>query len=758
MVPQENQEDDRTRSYVALAAGTVVSHYKIIEKIGAGGMGEVYLAEDTKLKRQVALKFLPQHLAVNDDTKTRFKREAQAAAKLKHPNIVTIYEVSEFQGRPFFAMEHIEGQSLRDLIKGKELTSHHVINLAIQICEGLSKAHQAGITHRDIKPSNIVIDADGRPKLLDFGLAVVMGAEKLTKTGSTLGTVGYMSPEQARGQKMDHRSDLFSLGVVIYEMFTGRRPFKGEDEAATLHAVTHDTPQPLARYCSDATDDLQRVVFKLLEKDSGLRYQSAAGLISDLKKLKKEYESGPSMAKRKPSIAVLPFTNLSADKEQEYFCDGMAEEIINALTHVEGLRVVARTSCFAFKGKQIDIREIGQKLNVETVLEGSVRKSSNRLRITGQLVNVADGYHIWSERYDREMEDVFAIQDEISLEIVDKLKLKLLGGEKARIVKRHTEDLDAYNLYLKGRYFWNKRTEGGLKKGIEYFEQAIDKDPGYALAHAGLADSYSLLCSYHILPPKESIPRARTAATRAMELDDTLAEAYESLAHVRILYDWSWSNAKREFRRAVELNPGYATAHQRYALLLTVIGQLDQAIAETRRAQELDPLSLIINTDVGLAFYIARQYDQAIEQYRNVLVMDPNFSVAHFALGLAYEQNEIYEEAIAELRKAISLSGGITVMIGALGYSYAVSGRRDKAKKVLEELRELSQRRYVSPYSIATIYVGLGDKDQAFEWLQKAYQDRSAWLIHLHLKVDPRLDSLRSDPRFIALLKKMGLE
>ena len=754
----ENQDNDKTRTHVALTKGTAVGHYKIIEKIGAGGMGEVYLAEDTELDRKVALKFLPSHLCQDEDCRTRFKREAQAVAKLKHPNLVTIYEVSEFQGRPFFAMEHIEGQSLRDLIGDKELRLDKVIDFAIQVCEGLSKAHQVGITHRDIKPSNIVIDADGRPKLLDFGLAAVKGMDKLTKTGSTLGTTGYMSPEQVRGEETDVRSDLFSLGVVLYEMIAGRLPFKGENEAATLHAITHDAPQPAARYRSDIPDGLQAIIDKALDKDVEMRYQTAAGVISDLKKLRRELESRVPAVQPHPSIAVLPFSNLSADPEQEYFCDGMAEEIINALTHIENLRVIARTSAFAFKGKHEDVREIGRRLDVETLLEGSVRKAGSRLRITAQLVKVADGSHLWSERYDREMEDVFGIQDEISLAIVEKLKIKLLGKEEPKIVKRYTEDLDAYNLYLKGRYFWNKRTEGGLKKGIEYFEQAIDKDPGYALAHAGLADSYSLLCSYHILPPKESIPRARTAATRAMELDDTLAEAYESLAHVRILYDWNWSNAKHEFRRAIELNPGYATAHQRYALLLTVIGQLDQAIAETRRAQELDPLSLIINTDVGLAFYIARQYDQAIEQCRNVLVMDPNFSVAHFALGLAYEQNEIYEEAVAELRKAISLSGGITVMIGALGHSYAVSGRRDKAKKVLEELRELSQRRYVSPYSIATIYVGLGDKDQAFEWLQKAYQDRSAWLIHLHLKVDPRLDSLRSDPRFTALLKKMGLE
>ncbi|KPL03963.1 MAG: hypothetical protein AMJ90_02570 [candidate division Zixibacteria bacterium SM23_73_2] len=449
---------------------------------------------------------------------------------------------------------------------------------------------------------------------------------------------------------------------------------------------------------------------------------------------------------------------MSPHKDQEYFCDGMAEELINALTKIEKLQVASRTSTFQFKGEAHDIHEIGTKLKVQTVLEGSVRKAKNRLRITAQLVNVADGYHLWSEKYDRDMEDIFSIQDEISLAIVDKLKVKLLGGEKKNLVKRYTDNIEAYNLYLKGRYFWSKRTEQGLKKGIEYLRKAIEKDAHYALAYAGLADSYSLLCSYHILSPKESIPRAEEAATRAMEIDDALAEAYEALAHVRILYDWNWSEAKQEFKRAIQLNPGFATAKQRYSLLLTVMGQLNEAIAQIKQAQELDPLSLIINTDVGLISYIARMYDRAIEQCRNVIDMDPNFGVAHFVLGLAYEQKEVYEDAIAEFKKGISASGGITVMIGALGHTYGVSGNRDEAQRVLAELKELSKQRYVSPYSIATIYIGLGEKDQAFEWLQKAYEGRSVWLIHLHLKVDPRFDNLRSDPRFTVLLKKIGLE
>jgi len=746
--------------------GKTISHYKILEKLGEGGMGVVYKAKDTKLDRMVALKFLPKHLLCDEEAKTRFVHEAKAASALDHQNIATIYEIDEAEGECFISMAYIEGKSIKELIKEREIEGwdvRKIIDVGIQIAEGLSKAHQKGIVHRDIKSDNIMLTHEGLVKIMDFGLAKLKGVTKLTKAGTTLGTMQYMSPEQAQGLEVDQRSDVFSLGVVLYEMITGQLPFKGEHEAAIIYSIMNETPEPLASYKADVPEELQEIVEKAIEKDREVRCQRVESLRSDLRKLKTHVESREtnilaSETKPLPSIAVLPFVDMSSQKDQEFFCDGMAEELINALTKIEKLQVASRTSAFQFKGKAHDIHEIGKKLKVQTVLEGSVRKARNRLRITAQLVNVADGYHLWSEKYDRDMEDIFAIQDEISLAIVDKLKVRLLGEEKDNLVKRYTDNIDAYNLYLKGRYFWSKRTEEGLKKGIEYFKKAIEKDQHYALAYAGLADSYSLLCSYHILLPKGSIPRAMTAARRAMEIDDALAEAYEALAHLRILYDWNWSEAEQEFKRAIQINSGFATAHQRYSLLLTVMGQLDQAIAQIKQAQELDPLSLIINTDVALISYIARQYDRAIEQCRYVIDMDRNFGVAHFALGLAYEQKGVYQEAIAELQKGIATSGGITVMTGALGHTYAVSGKRDKAQKVLRELKELSKRRYVSPYSIATIYIGLGEKDRAFEWLQKAYEDRSVWLIHLHLKVDPRLDSLRSDPRFTVLLKKMGLE
>jgi len=743
--------------------GKTVSHYKILDKIGEGGMGIVYKAQDIRLDRIVALKFLPKHLLCDEEAKTRFVHEAKAASALDHPNIATIYEIDEVEGECFISMAYIEGKSTKELIKEGKLSLQEILKIGIQMAEGLSKAHQRGIVHRDIKSDNIMFTNDGLVKIMDFGLAKLKGAPKLTKTGTTTGTMQYMSPEQAQGMGVDQRSDIFSFGVVLYEMITGQLPFKGEHEAAIIYSIVNETPEPLARYKANVPAGLERIVGKAMEKNPEIRYQHADDLLADLRKLKNElvsiiWKEQPSAKKSESSIAVLPFVDMSPEKDQEYFCDGMAEELINALTKIEKLQVASRTSAFQFKGEAHDIHEIGKKLKVQTVLEGSVRKARNRLRITAQLVNVADGYHLWSEKYDRDMEDTFAIQDEISLAIVDKLKVKLLGGEKENLVKRYTDDIEAYNLYLRGRYFWSKRTEQGLKQGIEYFKKAIKKDVRYALAYAGLADSYSLLCSYHILSPEESIPRAEIAAKRAMEIDDSLAEAFEALAHVRILCDWTWSESEQEFKRAILLNPNFATARQRYSLLLTVMGQLDEAMVQIKQARELDPLSLIINTDVALIFYIARQYEKAIEQARSVIDMDPNFGVAHFVLGLAYEQKKSYKDAIAELQEGINASGGITVMTGALGHTYAVSGNRDKAVRVLHELKEISKRRYVSPYSIAMVYTGLGEKDQAFEWLQRACEDRSVWLIHLHLKVDPRLDSLRPDPRFTALLEKMRLE
>ena len=724
-------------------------------------MGVVYKAQDTRLDRIVALKFLPGHLLCDEDAKARFVHEAKAASALNHTNITTIYEIDEAGGECFISMEYVEGKSLKELIKNKQTRKWDIPKIAtlgVQMVEGLSKAHQKGIIHRDIKSDNIMLTNEGMVKIMDFGLAKLKGVSKVTKAGTTLGTVSYMSPEQTRGEEVDHRTDIWSLGVILYEMITGQLPFKGDYEQAVVYSILNEEPKPITDLRPDLPGELEQIVNTALSKSPDSRYQKAGDILVDLRKLRKELEfvkEQPSAKRRQPSIAVLPFTNLSADPEQEYFCDGMAEEIINALTHIEGLRVVARTSAFAFKSKHEDIREIGRKLNVEILLEGSVRKAGSRLRITAQLVNVTDGYHLWSERYDREMEDVFAIQDEISLAIVN--KLKLLVGEKAKLVKRHTDDLEAYNLYLKGRWFWNRRTEAGLKKAIEYLKQAIEKDPSYVLPYTGLADCYNILGWYGYLPPKKAFPRAKAAAEKSLEMDDTLAEAHTSLATVREFYDWDWLAAEREYKRAIERNPSYAPAHHRYAEYLSYMGRHEESIAEVKRATELDPLSLIINAVVGEVYYFARQYDQAIEASQRVIEMDPSFVVAHFLLAFPYAQKAMYDEAIAEAQKAMDLAGGgIPLFVAQLGIIYSYSGKRDEAKKVLDELYELSKHRYVSPFYTALIYVGLGQKDQAFEWLEKAHEERDHPLETL--KVEPMLDSVRSDPRYTALLKKMGLE
>jgi serine/threonine-protein kinase len=742
--------------------GQTISHYRILEKLGEGGMGVVYKAQDINLDRTVALKFLPSELTRDPEAKERFIHEAKAASALNHTNICSIHTIEEYVDlaketvgkQQFIDMEFVEGKTLGVLLREKELSLKEVLDIALQIADGLNAAHKKGIVHRDIKPDNIMVTDERLVKIMDFGLAKLKGSSKLTKTHSTLGTLAYMSPEQARGEEVDHRSDVFSLGAVFYEMITGRRPFKGEHEAAIMYSLMNESPEPLARYKTNASSELQRIVNKALEKNREMRYQQIDELRADLNKLSKGIES--PIRRQLPSIAVLPFTNLSADKEQEYFCDGMAEEIINALTQVEGLRVVARTSAFSFRGKEIDIREIGRKLNVETVMEGSVRKSGNRLRITAQLINVTDGYHLWSERYDREMQDIFAVQDEISLTIVDKLKVKLLKEEKAKLVKRYTDDPEAYSLYLKGRYFWYRRYEGGLQKGIECFQQAINQDPLYALAYVGIADCYNQFGLWGFLPPKEAYPKAKVACAKALEIDNTLAEAYASLGWIKMFYDWDWAEAEKAYKRAIELNPNYATVHYYYGLYLGAIGRGIEAVAEVKKSVELDPLCLVHNAVLGFELYCKRQFDEAIEQLHKTLEMDSSFAVTCFFLGLSYMGKERWEEAITTLKKFASLWQGSPFTIGFLGFAYGMSGQKDEAMSMLDQLCKLSQQRYVSSFYKALIYVGLGNKDQAFEYWDRAYDERESWMVSL--KAGHFIDTLRSDPRYDALLRKMGLE
>ncbi len=717
-------ENDNTRSYVPITNGTMISHYKIIEKIGAGGMGEVYLAEDTELDRKVALKFLPPHLCPDEDCRARFKREAQATAKLNHPNIVTIHEVSEYQGRPYFAMEHIEGRALGDVIKKNELSISEIVDLAIGICEGLNKAHQAGIVHRDIKPSNIVIDTDSRPKLLDFGLAAVKGSEKLTISGSTLGTIGYMSPEQIEGKDIDRRSDLFSLGVVFYEMITGRAPFKGDSEAATLNSILNDIPQLLSKYRTDVPDSLQKIVDKALDKDLETRYQEAAGIISDLIRLKKDLESGPSATQPQPSIAVLPFTNMSADPEQEYFCDGMAEDIINDLTHVEGLRVAARTSAFAFKGKQEDIRDIGRKLNVETLLEGSVRKAGNQLRITAQLLNVADGYHLWSERYDRELEDVFAIQDEIARNIVRALKVKLSKNEKRALEKTATNDIQAYDYYLRGRKFFYRLNKMTVEFALKMFSRAIEKDPGYALAYAGRADCHSFLFMY-LDSRQVNVEQSLTASQKALELDSELAEAHAARGLALSLVERG-AEAEKEFETAVRLNPMLFEACFFYARNCYLQGKLEKAMQLYKQASLANP------EDYQAPILLATVYKE--------LNLDPEAKTAS-RMGVE----------IAEKHLELNPDDVRAYCLGAIALLNI--GEKEKSLEWANRALSIGPDEVGVLYNTACLFSNLGKTEEALDYLERAVEN--GFSLKKWLEKDSDFDPIRSHPRFQAILKKM---
>ncbi len=834
-----------------------IAHYRILKRLGKGGMGEVFLGEDTKQHgRKVAVKVFASELTRDESRLRRFKQEARAILALNHPNILTVFELGETGSLYYMATEFIEGETLRHYLWRNTLKVDEAIGIAIQVSMALEAAHAAGIIHRDVKPENIMLRPDRfvrdrLVKVLDFGLAKLTEREPLvsdpeavtmpianTNPGAIIGTSGYMSPEQAQGDEIDTRTDIFSLGVVLYEMVAGQAPFAGPTDSHVRVSVLDRDPVPLTRYSPEVPRQLERIVSKALAKDRSKRYQTITDLKLDLEQLREELTlsgsevrtdtevipgarvtrstdaglpstgattSGVQAEHAFPissapprnvsaryksyfpiviagvilalvagfiyfkyfrvsidSIAILPFANDSDDPNAEYLSDGITESIINSLSQIPNLRVMSRPAVFRFKGREVDPQEVGRSLNVGAVLMGRLVKLDNRLVIKTELIDVSDGSQLWGAEYNNDMSDIVMVQGEISRRISESLKFRLTGEDEEKIARRHTRDAEAYELYLKGRYFWNKRGEQGLRNGIKYFKAAEEKDPTYALAYSGLADSYALLSDIGVVAPVDEMPKAKAAAQRAVDIDPLLAEGYTSRAFVKLAYDWDWPGAEADFKRALELNPQYPTAHQWYASYLAQMGKFEIARREIEKAQQLDPLSPIISSNAGLYSYYEHRYDDAIEQYQKTLEIDPAFWVAHHYLGLAYAKKGAYEQAINQLRGLLESPGEGPLKEGAvenrpeiaasLGFTYAQAGREAEARAILERLHALSQRRYVSGLYLAVVYTGLKDNDRALEYLNKAFESRHPGLVLI--RVDPIFDDLRADERFKQLVRR----
>jgi serine/threonine-protein kinase len=746
---------------LALGAGTRLGRYEILAPIGAGGMGEVYRARDAHLERDVAVKVLPASAVDDPESRARFEREARAVAALPHPNIVAIHDVGHEGTLGYAVLELLEGETLRERLLRGALPWRLALEIGVPVAEGLAAAHARGIVHRDLKPENIFLTADGRTKILDFGIArrltpdlsgdtsaATLGA---TRPGVVLGTLSYLSPEQARGEPVDGRSDIFAFGSVHYEMLTGNRAFSAPTSSETMVAILRDEPPEPASLGTAFPRELWDVIRRCLEKARERRFQSASDLAFALSAVGRSAErfsaAGPAAAGA-VSVAVLPFRNLSPDRENEYFSDGMTEELINALAKVPGLRVAARTSSFAFKDKQEDVRAIGERLGVRSVLEGSVRRSGERLRVSAQLVDASAGYQVWSETYDRGASDVFAVQEEIARSIVERLKSKLGLATGEAIVRRGTDDPEAYNLYLKGRYFWNRRTLESCRRAITYFEQAIARDPGYAPAYAGLADAY-------VGRAKDEMARAKAAAERAIALDDNLAEGHAAMARALFYHDWNWAGAEREFRHAIELNPFYPETHHVYSHYLIPAGRIPESLAASRRALDLDPLSVSMVAHVGWHLVYSGSFEESMPYSRAAIDMDGSFFAARIHLGMALEALGRLDEAIEQFRRAGEISSESSESAGSLGHALAIAGRSVEARAVLDGLEARPAERAASPFDCAVVWAGLGEPDKVFEWLDRAADARLPAIVEI--RADPRFRPVSSDPRFTALARRIGI-